>query len=315
MRLNLKISILIILALTLVSIFLFAGIPSHWNYILPRRFEKVLAIVMTGTVIAIATVVFQTITNNRILTPSVIGLGSLYTLLQTFIVFVFGVTSIASVNQTINFILSVIAMMVFAFVLYQLLFKKQQNVYFLLLVGLVFGTFFSSLSSFMQVLIDPNDFLSVQNKLFASFNSIHTAIIPYAFGIILLSLAYFWRFIKYLDVMALGKSHAINLGINYDYMVKRLLIIIAVWISVATALVGPILFLGLLVANVTYEFLQTHKHAYLLPSAALISIIALVGGQLIVERVFTFNTTISVILNFIGGVYFLYLILKENKAW
>ncbi|GAA5417146.1 petrobactin import system permease protein YclO [Paraliobacillus ryukyuensis] len=315
MRLNLKISIIIILALTIVSIFLFAGIPSHWNYILPRRFEKVLAIVMTGTVIAIATVVFQTITNNRILTPSVIGLGSLYTLLQTFIVFVFGVASIASVNQTINFILSVIAMMVFAFVLYQLLFKKQQNVYFLLLVGLVFGTFFSSLSSFMQVLIDPNDFLSVQNKLFASFNSIHTAIIPYAFGIILLSLAYFWRFIKYLDVMALGKSHAINLGINYDYMVKRLLIIIAVWISVATALVGPILFLGLLVANVTYEFLQTHKHAYLLPSAALISIIALVGGQLIVERVFTFNTTISVILNFIGGVYFLYLILKENKAW
>jgi len=46
----------------------------------------------------------------------------------------------------------------------------------------------------------------------------------------------------------------------------------------------------------------------------LISVIALVGGQFIVERVFTFTTTISVIINFIGGVYFIYLLLRESRA-
>ncbi len=315
MRLNTKIIILACLTLILIAIFLFTGIPSNWDYILPRRVNIVIAIVITGVVIAIATVVFQTITNNRILTPSVIGLDSLYTLLQTFLIFVFGSTSVVSVNPQINFILSVLVMMIFAFFLYHILFKKQQNVFFLLLVGLVFGTFFGSLSSFMQVLIDPNEFLIIQNKMFASFNNINTDIIPYAIGILLISFLYFWRFIKYLDVMSLGKSHAINLGINYDYIVQRLLIIIAIWISVATALVGPILFLGLLVANLSYEFLKTYRHSYLLVGAALISIIALLGGQLLVERLFTFETTISVIINFIGGVYFLYLILKENKAW
>ncbi|GEN32931.1 hypothetical protein ADA01nite_03910 [Aneurinibacillus danicus] len=126
---------------------------------------------------------------------------------------------------------------------------------------------------------------------------------------------YFLRFAKYLDVLSLGREQAINLGIDYDHVVKRLLIIIAILISIATALVGPITFLGLLVANVAYEFLKTYKHKYLIVGSIFISIIALLGGQLIVERVFTFSTTLSVIINFIGGVYFIYLLLRENKSW
>ncbi|HLR71870.1 MAG TPA: iron ABC transporter permease, partial [Pseudogracilibacillus sp.] len=45
------------------------------------------------------------------------------------------------------------------------------------------------------------------------------------------------------------------------------------------------------------------------------SVIALLGGQFIVEKVFTFQTTLSVIINFVGGIYFIYLLLKENKSW
>ncbi|QGH34179.1 iron chelate uptake ABC transporter family permease subunit [Gracilibacillus salitolerans] len=315
MRLKSKLSILIMLSIILIAIYLFAGIPGNWEYILPRRFSRVLAIIVTGSVIAIATVVFQTITNNRILTPSVIGLDSLYVLLQTFFIFAFGSTSAFAVNPNLNFALSVGAMVVFAFLLYHLLFKKQKNVYFLLLVGIVFGTFFGSLSSFMQVLIDPNEFMIVQNRMFASFNNVNTEILWFAIILIVLTIMYLWKYIKLLDVMSLGKEHAINLGVDYDEVVKRLLIVIAIWISVATALVGPIMFLGLLVANVTYEFMKTYRHSYLLIASALVSIVALIGGQLVVDRIFSFETTLSVIINFIGGAYFLYLILKENKAW
>ncbi len=315
MRLKSKLSILIMLSIILIAIYLFAGIPGNWEYILPRRFSRVLAIIVTGSVIAIATVVFQTITNNRILTPSVIGLDSLYVLLQTFFIFAFGSTSAFAVNPNLNFALSVGAMVVFAFLLYHLLFKKQKNVYFLLLVGIVFGTFFGSLSSFMQVLIDPNEFMIVQNRMFASFNNVNTEILWFAIILIVVTIMYFWKYIKLLDVMSLGKEHAINLGVDYDEVIKRLLIVIAIWISVATALVGPIMFLGLLVANVTYEFMKTYRHSYLLIASALVSIVALIGGQLVVDRIFSFETTLSVIINFIGGAYFLYLILKENKAW
>nr|WP_026772348.1 iron chelate uptake ABC transporter family permease subunit [Sediminibacillus terrae] len=311
-----KLIILTVMSAVLVIVFLFGSAGSNWDYILPRRTTKILAIALTGGVIAFSTVIFQTITNNRILTPSIIGLDSLYLLIQTFIIFVFGSNSVMVLNKNFNFILSVGMMVLFAGVLYKLLFKQSgKNIYFLLLVGLIFGTFFESLSTFMQVLIDPNEFMIVQNKMFASFNNVNTDLLAISFVLVLLIVIYFWRFSKYLDVMALGKEQAINLGVDYDYVVKRMLVIIAVLVSISTALVGPITFLGLLVANVAHEFLKTYRHRYLIVGSILISVVALVGGQLIVERVFTFSTTLSVIVNFVGGVYFIYLLLKESKAW
>jgi iron complex transport system permease protein len=135
-------------------------------------------------------------------------------------------------------------------------------------------------------------------------------------GVALILMAfYFAPYMKYLDVLSLGREPAINLGIAYDEVVKRLLLGIAVLVSISTALTGPLMFLGLLVANITHEFVRSYQHKYLLVGSVLISIIALVGGQFVVERVFTFSTTLSVIINFVGGVYFLYLLLKENRSW
>ena len=117
-----------------------------------------------------------------------------------------------------------------------------------------------------------------------------------------------------MDVISLGKEHAINLGVNYDKVVKKMIIVVAILVSISTALVGPITFLGLLVTNVTKQIFRTYKHSYLICSSILISILTLVSGQFLVERIFTFTTTISVIINFIGGVYFIYLLLKESRV-
>ncbi|MEC5272318.1 iron chelate uptake ABC transporter family permease subunit [Caldifermentibacillus hisashii] len=304
------------LSVIFICLFLFTDITGNWEYILERRTYKVAAIILTGVSIALATVVFQTITQNRILTPSILGLDSLYMLINTFIIFVFGSTTLTSTDKNIQFIVIVAIMILFSGLLYKLLFKRnEQNIYFLLLIGFIIGTFFDSFSSFMQVLIDPNEFQIVQDRMFASFNNINTDVLLLATVLIILTLLLFLRFFKYLDVLALGRDHAINLGVDFDYVVKRLLVIVAILISISTALVGPITFLGLLVSNLAYEFLKTYRHFYLLLSASLISVVALVGGQLVVERIFTFSTTLSVIINFIGGVYFIYLLLKENRSW
>ncbi|BAM46921.1 iron chelate uptake ABC transporter family permease subunit [Amphibacillus xylanus] len=310
-----KLMLLIGIMLGLIGFYLFLGLEGNVGYILTRRATRMLAIVTTGAVIAVATVIFQTITNNRLLTPSLIGLDSLYQLLQTFIIFFYGSTSITIVNQKINFIISIALMIVFALVLFKILFKRNHNVYLILLIGLIFGTFFQSFTTFMQVLIDPNEFMMIQNRMFASFNNVQTDLLYLALGILLLTFIYLFRFFKYLDVLSLGKEHAINLGVEYDKIVQRLMIIVAILISIATALVGPITFLGILVVNVTYEMFKTYRHSILLTATIIISVIALVGGQLVVDRIFSFSTTLSVIINLMGGSYFLYLILKENRAW
>ncbi|WP_054636136.1 iron chelate uptake ABC transporter family permease subunit [Thalassobacillus sp. C254] len=310
-----RLVILAILSAALIGAFVFINVGSNWDYVLPRRGMAVYAMILTGTAIAFSTLIFQTITNNRILTPSILGLDSLYMLIQTFIIFVFGSMS-TLMSSNINFLLSVGLMLIFSALLYRLFFKKnQQNIYLLLLLGIIFGTLFSSLSGYMEMLIDPNEFQIVQDRSFASFNNVKTDLIYLSTILIVLCAVYVSRFAKYLNVLSLGREHAINLGVNYDYVVKRLLIVVVILISVATALVGPITFLGLLVVNVAYSFINTYRHGYLIIGSILISIVALVGGQLVVERVLGFSVPISVVINLVGGTYFIYLLLKESKKW
>ncbi|WP_106495011.1 iron chelate uptake ABC transporter family permease subunit [Lentibacillus sp. Marseille-P4043] len=311
-----KTIILAVIAAALAVLYIVYDLRGNIGYILPRRIIKVVAIILTGSAIAFSTTVFMTITNNRILTPSILGLDSLYLLIQTFIIFMFGSKSLVMMSSNINYFVSIGIMVLFSLVLYRFLFRgEKNNIYFLLLVGMILGTFFGSFTDFMQVLIDPNEFMVARDRMFASVNNVNENLVYLSLALIVLVTIYFIRFYKYLDVLALGKDEAINLGVPYDYVVKRLLIIVAVLISVATALIGPITFLGLLVVNVSYEFLKTYRHFYLIIGSILISIIALLGGQFIVEEVFTFQTTTSVIINFIGGIYFIYLLLKENKSW
>lgn len=305
---------LALLALLCSLIYIFYDLTGNVNYILPKRIIKVVAIILTGGAIAFSTTIFMTITNNRILTPSVMGLDSLYMLTQTIMLFLLGANSLVMMNSNVNYLISIGAMVIFALLFFRLLFRGEgNNIYYLLLIGMILGTFFSSFTSFMQVLIDPNEFMLIQDKMFASINNVNTNLVYLSIVLIVIVVLYFLRFYKYLDVLALGKDQATNLGVPYNHVVKHLLIISAVLISIATALIGPITFLGLIVVNIAYEFLKTYKHAYIILGSIFISIIALIGGQFIVEKVFSFQTTVSVIINFIGGIYFIYLLLKENK--
>jgi iron complex transport system permease protein len=314
MRNKWKLVSLLVLALIFCGIDLFQGLNGSYDYALPRRGVKVAAMVLTGLAIAYATVVFQTITHNRILTPSIMGLDSLYLLIQTVIIFFLGSTHVLVVNRYVNFFISVGAMVVFALLLYQILFRRKgQPIYFLLLVGIIVGTFFGSVTTFLQVLIDPNEFLRIQDKMFASFNNVNGDLVWLSMVVIGIVILYGWKMMSELDVLSLGRENAINLGVPYDRLVRTILVLSAVLIAVSTALVGPITFFGLIVANLSYQFFRTYKHSILITGAVLMSIVALVGGQWVVERIFTFSTTLSVIVNFIGGIYFIYLLLKESK--
>lgn len=314
MSVRLKLAILVMLALVSVSLFLFYQLGENWDYVLPRRGYKVGAMVVAGSAIAFATIIFQTVTHNRILTPSIMGLDSLYLLVQTLLVYFLGSKNFAMISNEWLFLLSVIVLVAFSMLLFKVLLGKDgRSVFFLLLIGIVLGALFQSLSTFMQVLIDPNEFLLVQDKMFASFNNVQVKLLWWATGLIGVTIVAYLPLVRYLDVLSLGRDQAVNLGISYHKLVMITLIVVSILTAVSTALIGPITFLGLLVANLGYEILRTYRHSVLLIGTVLVSIIALAFGQMLVERVFTFSTTLSVIINFIGGLYFMYLILRGSK--
>ncbi len=315
MRNSTKIIILAVLAVICILLYGFYDIKGGFDYAFPKRMIRVGAMVVTGFAIAYSTVVFQTITRNRILTPSVMGLDSMYEVVQTFIFFFAGSLSIWVLNKYLNFGLSMAAMILFALLLYRVLFRADKYpIYLMLLIGMILGTLLGSFVSFLQVLIDPVEYLSLQAKLFASFSNVNADLLYISIGILAIAFLYGFRIMGQLDVMSLGRENAINLGINYDRMVMNILILSSILIATSTALVGPITFLGLIVANLSYQYLSTYKHSLLILGAGLISVIAIVGGQFLVEHIFELNTTLSVIINFIGGIYFIYLLLKESRA-
>ena len=257
MRRHKVLYILFLLVVVCSVLFLVYGLnPNSYQYALSRRIPKLIAIAMTGSGVAVSSVIFQTVTNNRILTPSVLGLDSLYNLFQTLIVFSLGSLNVALMGSNLNFLIAGGLMIVFSLFLFKMMFRRENtNLFFLLMIGMIFGTLFSSLSSFMQMVMDPNEFLIVQNKMFASFNNVKSSLL--GISTITMGLTLFWvlKDAKKLDVIALGKEQAINLGIDYDRMVRKMLVAVAILVSVSTALVGPITFLGILVTNIAYQMI------------------------------------------------------------
>ncbi|WP_407666751.1 iron chelate uptake ABC transporter family permease subunit [Microvirga roseola] len=303
--------ILAVLAAGLIAAFMTIGAKGRWDFILPFRGTKVLTMVLVAYAVAVSTVLFQTASQNRILTPAIMGFDALFILIQTALIFSIGAAGVANLSPYLVFALEVLAMVLFSSILYRWLFSgTSRSLHLLILVGIVFGVFFRSLSGFMQRIIDPNEFVVLQDRLFASFNSIDGELLAISSTVIIAASLVGWRFLRGFDVLSLGRDAAIGLGVDHDRVVTVVLLLVAVLVSVSTALVGPVTFFGLLVANLAYQIVGSHKHRFILPAAVLLAINCLVGGQLILERIFAFDTALSIVIDFVGGLLFLALLMK-----
>jgi len=308
---------LILLAgIALLFAFLFIGIgltTDNYQYFLSRRVPKVLAMVLAGIAIAQSSLVFQTITHNRILTPSIMGFDALYVLTQVLIVLLFGGLSALVLNVYINFSIAVLVMVGFSLLLFGFYFSKGgRNLITLLLVGLIFGQLFSNIAVFFSLLMDPNTFAFVQSKLYASFNNVKVNLVYLSSPILFIACWLLYRMHHTLDVFWLDQDNAKSLGVDVPKVTRNVFILSALLIAISTALVGPIMFFGLLVTNLSREMFCSYQHRTLLIGCSLMAICALLSGQWIIENVFSFETTLSVVINFIGGIYFLYLLLKNK---
>lgn len=309
--------ILIMSAISVLSVILFMTINidfKYYEYALSIRAPKVIVMIFTAFCIGTASIIFQSIINNTIVTPCLLGINSLYILVHTIVIFVFGSTSIVALNRELSFFINLFVMSLASVVIYSIFFKKTKgNVLYILLTGTVMATFFTSITSTMQRVMDPNEFLSLQSSLYASFSKVNSEILLFAFIVIIGIMIYVRKELLLLDVITMGKDQAINLGIDYDFTVRKLMVAVTLFISVATALVGPISFLGLIIANLSRQAFKTYRHKYLITGACLIGIITLVLGQSLIEHVFHFGINIGVFINIGGGIYFLYLLLRNRS--
>ncbi|MBP3221926.1 MAG: iron chelate uptake ABC transporter family permease subunit [Neisseriaceae bacterium] len=311
-----RLTILFILTLMATAFYFLWENLSLIPFIVELRLKTIFAIILSGTALGVATLLFHAVANNRIVTPSSLGLEFLYVLVKTAVVFVLGSAFLLQVNTVIQFISGCLILVGFALLLYRFFLKDGHNsIFFLLLVGMIASSLFMTLNSFFGILMDPTEFQIAQDIGFASFNRVETTVLKIAAVIIIPLTIYAILLSKKLDVLVLGKDCAINLGIDYHKLCQTALIITVILIAASTMLAGPMFFFGLLILNLVLQFIKTFRHQILFPAIIGMSILILMLGQNIVFHLLNFKTELSVIINFIGGVYFFYLILKVNQKW
>lgn len=298
-----------------------AGLSALWmwqglgagnrGFIIGLRAGKLAALVIVAVSIGVATILFQTVAANRVLTPSIMGFDALYVLLQTLLVMTLGGAGYVGLPAATRFLAEIGVMSALAALLFgTLLLRGGRDVPRMILTGVILGVLFRSLSGFLGRVLDPNEFSVVQAVSFASFNRVDVTLLPIAAVMAAVAVAAALRLSAQLDVLALGRDAAVSLGLRHRAVVVGVLALVAVLVSVSTALVGPVAFFGLIVAGLAHGLMRTASHAVLLPAAGLLAAILLVGGQWLFERQLGQAATLSVVAEFAGGLFFLYLLLK-----
>lgn len=310
-----KLGIMVLLVLAACAAYLLVDVnPKYFSYAMSLRIPKLIVMLIAAFAIGGASLVFQSIINNTIVTPCLLGMNSLYTLIHTAVVFVAGSGSILAVNANVAFAVDLVLMGLSATVIYGYLFKKTNyNVLYVLLIGTVLTSFFGSIQSTLTRIMDPNEYDSLLSTLVASFSNVNAEIIVFSLVVLALLIVALRKDLALLDVLTLGKEQAINLGVDYDKSVRRLLLGVTLAIAVATAVVGPTSFMGLIIANLSRQLLKTFRHSQLIAGSALFGMIILVAGQLIVEHVYTYAIPISVFITVRGFLLRLHLRLLRRE--
>jgi iron complex transport system permease protein len=308
-----RLFILALVALGCIICFMTIGLRGNLAFVLGLRAVKLAALIEVGIAIAISTVVFQTVTANRILTPSIMGMDALYVFGQILLVFLFGGLAYTTLDARLKFAGEIILLMALTCALVLPMLRARWDMGLMLLCGVVVGVLFRSLHSLLARLIDPNDFAIVQGGSFVNFDDVKTDLLAIASLLTAGALICIWRARHSLDIVALGRDAAIGLGIDWPKTQIACLLMVSALVAVSTALVGPVAFLGLLFVALAEQIVQSRRHAVLIPAAALVAIIVLVGGQTVFQHGLGNSSTLGVVIEFAGGIVFLILLWRGSR--
>ncbi|MGO3865762.1 iron chelate uptake ABC transporter family permease subunit [Glutamicibacter arilaitensis] len=289
------------------------GSDGFW-IIAKLRASNILTMVIVAACQSIATVAFQTVTNNRIITPSIMGFEALYRVVQTGAIFVLGVAGVTFFTGVSQFVLQVLIMVGLSVALYGwLLSGRLGNIQIMLLVGIIIGTGLGSIATFMQRLLTPSEFDVLTARLFGSMSNADMSYMPVAIPLVVIAGGYLVLSSKKMNILALGKETTINLGINHRREVMKSLFFISILMAVTTALVGPLTFLGFLVATLAYQLADTYDHRYIYPMSFLVGFVVLSGAYFIMKNIFYADGVVGIIIEAVGGITFLIFILRKGR--
>ena len=286
---------------------LLAGNFEQLEIFLISRLPRLLAILCTGIGMSVAGLIMQQLCSNKFVSPTT---GATISSAQfgILLALLFMPASTLWSRAIFAFATAILGTWIFVWFIQRIQFK---DVVMVPLVGIMFGNVIGGITNYLAYKYEMTQALS--SWLVGHFSLVlkgRYEIVWLTVPLVVLA----FLFANHFNIVGLGKEQAINLGVDYDRCIRRLLLGVTLCIAVATAMVGPISFLGLIIANLSRQLLKTFRHTQLVLGSALFGMIVLVGGQLIVEHVYSYSVPVSVFITVGGGLYFLYLLLTRKKV-
>ena len=306
-----RVLLLAIAAVVCVLGFMTINVQTDWAFILQHRGSRLLALLLAASAIGLSTVLFQTITHSRLLTPALMGFDVLFVLVNTLVLLIFGGAELAGWPSSLRVGLQMLLMVGLALLLFRLLFSGSvRSLHLMILLGMLAGMLFRELSELGALVLDPSEFGISSGVRQASFSRGNTELLAVSAVALTLGGLLLLRWRRYLDVLSLGRDIAVNLGVAHGRVVLGIMAVVAIMVSVATVLVGPTLFFGLLIANLAYWITGTQRHRWTLPASVLAGIICLVGGQVLLEQLLASTLPLALVIELAGGLLFIALLLR-----
>ncbi|MGG7077112.1 ABC transporter permease [Clostridium sardiniense] len=302
-----------IFILSLVSLFIgvadiniFSMGKEELNILLISRVPRLISILVAGCGMSICGVIMQQISNNKFVSPTTAATIDSAKLGVLFSIIVFQSASMMQ-KMVLAFIFSLLGTFIFMTILKKV---KVKNTIFIPLVGIMVGNVIGSITDFFAF-----KFNLVQNMgsfLQGNFSSIikgNYEILFLSIPMVILAFTYVHKF----TLVGMGEEMSTNLGLNYKKVTNIGLAIVALISALVVITVGSIPFVGLIVPNIV-SLVQGDNLAKNMPIVAALGAIFVLACDVISRIViFPYEVPIDLTVGVIGGVIFLYLILRRNK--
>ncbi len=242
--------------------------PIYKEIILNYRLPKALTAILAGSALSVSGVLMQTLFQNPLAGPDVLGITSGASLGVALLTLTTGFLPLWMTSGWGQIVAASFgAIVVMLFILFASI--KIRNTVSLLIIGIMFGSFSGALVSILQSFSHPDTLKLFITWTFGSLSSVgweqlSSMTIVISTGIILA-----FSLQKGMNALLLGSNYASGLGISVRQTQILLIICTSLLAGTSTAFTGPIAFIGITMPHLARNFFRTSDHRIVLIASIL----------------------------------------------
>lgn len=274
--------------------------------LLISRFPRLIAIIGAGVGLSISGLIMQQISKNKFVSPTTAATADFAKLGILFCIMIIPGATIMQ-KMIISFIFAGLGTILFMKMIKAI---KIKNIIFIPLIGMMLGKIIGSITTFFAYKYDLVQNISSWMEgdmsliMKGSYELLYLSV-----PMVIIAFLYANKF----TIVGMGEDFAINLGVNYNFVVNVGLAIVSLICAVTIITVGNIPFLGLIIPNIVSLYSGDNLKKTLYHTALLGPIFLLACDILGRFIIFPFEMSISLTVGVIGSIIFLYMIIRGSK--